>query len=99
MNWNSGIQSLEYRDSIIEGSRCVAPNVVPMKADRPLVEKTRVLNGSAVSAGMSGTLLLRSSSGFSVRLGDSSTVVDLSTAVDVKSRHLANRRDTNGFSY
>ena len=24
MNWNSGIQSLEYRDSIIEGSRCVA---------------------------------------------------------------------------
>ena len=24
MNWNSGIQSLEYRDPIIEGSRCVA---------------------------------------------------------------------------
>ena len=51
-------------------SPCVAPNVVPMKADRPLVEKTRVLNGSAVSAGMSGTLLLRSSSGFAVRCRD-----------------------------
>ena len=50
-------------------SPCVAPNVVPMKADRPLVEKTRVLNGSAVSAGMSGTLLLRSSNGFAVRCG------------------------------
>jgi len=83
---------LPNRDSMIEGKRCVDPNVVPMKAGKPLVEKTRVLNGSAVSAGMSGTLLLRSSSGFSVRLGDSSTVVDLSTAVDVKSRHLANRR-------
>ena len=54
---------------MIEGSRCVAPNVVPMKADRPLVENTRVLNGSAVSAGMSGTLLLRASNGFAVRCG------------------------------
>jgi len=36
---------------MIEGSRCVAPNVVPMKASRPLVEGIRVLNGSAVSAG------------------------------------------------
>ena len=50
-------------------SPCVAPNVVPMKAGRPLVEGIRVLNGSAVSAGMSGTLLLRSSSGFAVRCG------------------------------
>ena len=60
---------LPNRDSMIEGKRCVAPNVVPMKAGKPLVEKTRVLNGSAVSAGMSGTLLLRSSSGFAVRCG------------------------------
>ena len=28
-----------------------------------------------------------------------SLAVDLSTPVDVKSRHLANRRDTNGFSF
>ena len=61
---------------MIERSRCVAPNVVPMKADRPLVETTRVLNGSAVSAVMNGTLLWRSSSGCAVRLEDSLTVVD-----------------------